>query len=185
MLGDLFLLVFTSVWLLLPGYMANPAAVLTGGGTPIDFGKDWKDGFPILGKGKTWRGLAGGIFAGMGIGFLQGLLVEAGLPLPGFGAIPEAILVLFALSFGALFGDSAKSFIKRRMDLERGAHSPYFMDQLDFVVGAWFFCLLLVPGWFLSTFTLGNIIVLLILTPTLHRLTNILAYKLGQKDVPW
>src|SRR2546422_10015344 len=47
-------------WFLLPAYVANPMAVVFGGGTPMDFGRALRDGRRILGDGKTWRGVARG-----------------------------------------------------------------------------------------------------------------------------
>ncbi|HDS59894.1 MAG TPA: CDP-archaeol synthase, partial [Thermoplasmatales archaeon] len=40
-----------AVWLVLPAYLANASAVVLGGGTPIDFGKTWRDK-RLLGDGK-------------------------------------------------------------------------------------------------------------------------------------
>ncbi len=42
-------------WAMLPAYVPNNAAVLAGGGRPIDGGRTW-DGKRVLGDGKTWRG---------------------------------------------------------------------------------------------------------------------------------
>ena len=50
-------IILQALWLILPAYVANASAVLVGGGTPVDFGKNWRDGKRILGDGKTWRGL--------------------------------------------------------------------------------------------------------------------------------
>ena len=68
-------IIIQALWLVLPAYIANASALLIGGGTPIDFGKNWKDGKLILGDGKTWRGLITGAFVGMTGGF--GLSVAA------------------------------------------------------------------------------------------------------------
>jgi len=62
-------IIIQALWLVLPAYIANASALLVGGGTPIDFGKKWKDGNRILGDGKTWRGLISGAFVGMTGGF--------------------------------------------------------------------------------------------------------------------
>ena len=64
------------LWLYLPGYLANTAAMLGGKWIPdmagikprsIDGGRRLSDGHRILGDGKTWNGLAGAI---IGAGFL-------------------------------------------------------------------------------------------------------------------
>ena len=52
-----------------PFYLANTGAMLFGKWIPeklgfssitIDGGRNWKDGFRLLGDGKTWNGLLGG-----------------------------------------------------------------------------------------------------------------------------
>ncbi|MDI6640340.1 MAG: CDP-2,3-bis-(O-geranylgeranyl)-sn-glycerol synthase [Methanocellales archaeon] len=168
--------ILVAIWLMLPAYVTNAFAVLTGGGRPIDLGKNFLDGRRIFGDGKTWKGLIGGIVVGMCTGSAQTVL------LPSFGPFP--LLVLFCLTFGALFGDLCKSFIKRRLDMERGAKAP-IMDQLDFVLGAWLFLILFAHPWFIENFTSYHVIVILVITPLLHRIINIIGHKLGKKDVPW
>ena len=49
---------------LAPMYFANSSAMLLGGKTPIDLGKNFFDGKPIFGKGKTFRGFFFGIAMG-------------------------------------------------------------------------------------------------------------------------
>ncbi len=161
---------------MLPAYVANAFAVLAGGGKSIDFDKNFLDGRRIFGNGKTWNGFIGGIVVGMFTGSAQTVL------LPSFGSFP--LIVLFCLTFGALFGDLCKSFIKRRLDIESGSKVP-IMDQLDFVLGAWLFLILFAYSWFLENFTSYHVIVILVITPFLHRITNIIGHKFGKKDVPW
>jgi CDP-2,3-bis-(O-geranylgeranyl)-sn-glycerol synthase len=175
--------VATAVWAMLPAYVPNNVAVLVGGGPPIDGGRTW-GGKRLLGDGKTWRGTAGGGLAGVGLALGLNALRPAvsagiGVSLPGF---PLAAAV--ALSFGAMFGDVAASFLKRRTGRERGAPVPG-VDQLDFVVGALLFTLVAAPAWFFDTFTLPVVGTVLVLTPVLHVATNAIAYALGLKDEPW
>src|SRR2546427_7243325 len=59
-----------ALWFFLPAYVANPMAVVFGGGTPIDFGRTLRDGERLFGDGKTWRGLVGGTLAGAFLGLL-------------------------------------------------------------------------------------------------------------------
>src|SRR2546427_13302198 len=59
-LEDVALAAGLAFWFLLPAYVANPMAVVSGGGTPMDFGRTLRDGRRLLGDGKTWRGFAGG-----------------------------------------------------------------------------------------------------------------------------
>jgi len=187
---DGFLIIIQAIWAMLPAYLANPAAVLVGGGTPIDFGKNWRDGRRILGNGKTWRGLFGGAFLGMCIGFIQiGIvrftnikyLTDFSIPGSDFGFIG----LLFTLSFGAMLGDAIKSFWKRRKGLERGQKSPYFIDSYDFMLGSWLLTMSFFWAWFWSTFSIWHLLSVAILTPALHRIVNIIGYKMGKKEEPW
>lgn len=166
-----------SLWLIFPAYVANASPVIFRGKLPIDFGKTW-NGKPLLGKGKTWRGLFGGTCAGMVTGLLMNDLH------PSFGEGMAAVTVLFSLSFGALLGDLFKSFLKRRMGKERGEHWVV-ADQIDFLLGAFLLCFALNRTWFVENFTIYRILFLLIFTPLLHVATNILAYVLKLKKVPW
>ena len=179
----LFGVVATAVWAMLPAYVPNNVAVLVGGGPPIDGGRTW-GGKRLLGDGKTWRGTAGGWLAGvvlaMALDALRPTVSAAlGVALPGF---PLAAAV--ALPFGALFGDVAASFLKRRTGRERGAPLPG-VDQLDFVAGALLLSLVAAPDWFLDTFTVPVVVAVLVLTPVLHVATNAIAYAMGLKDEPW
>jgi CDP-2,3-bis-(O-geranylgeranyl)-sn-glycerol synthase len=181
-----------AIWIMLPAYVANPAAQLTGGGLPMDFGRIGRDGQPILGEGKTWRGLAGGVLGGLFTGSLQ-IAVAAAFDnpsvVPTFSpdlgpAGPGSFLVVFALALGALLGDAVKSFAKRRMRLKRGANLP-LADQYDFVLGAWVFTMVLFPSWFVANLTVGAIVAILLVTFFMHRAVSVLGYRMGLKSEPW
>jgi CDP-2,3-bis-(O-geranylgeranyl)-sn-glycerol synthase len=185
-------------WIVIPIYVANASAVIVGGGVPIDFGKNWKDGRRILGDGKTWRGLFAGTFLGMTAGF--GLVVAAKylssseyayLGLTDFEGFPMMILILFSLCFGALFGDIIESFVKRRVGKERGQDWIPF-DQLDFLVGALVFSFLMSEliyllgltchHWFFHFITIWHILILLVVTPFIHIIANVLFRKARKKS---
>ena len=72
------------------------------------------------------------------------------------------------------------SFLKRRLGLDRGSPLPV-ADQLDFVVGAWVLTYLFFSDWFVQNFTPLIIVVVLILSPLLHVVVNIIAFKIGKK----
>ena len=138
-------IILQAFWIIIPAYIANASAVLVGGGTPIDFGKNWRDGKRILGDGKTWRGLISGTFIGMTAGF--GLVVAASyissseyhyLELTNFEGFPVMIPIIFSICFGALLGDIIESFFKRRIGRNRGDDWIPF-DQIDFILGVLFF----------------------------------------------
>jgi CDP-2,3-bis-(O-geranylgeranyl)-sn-glycerol synthase len=149
-----------------PAYCANGAPVLAGGGRPIDSGKKFLDGKPIFGKNKTIRGFFFGLAIGIMVGLTESLLFK------------YPVLFAFLSPLGALLGDLAGAFIKRRLGIAPGGLLP-LIDQIDFVVGAILFSLpLMIIYWQLA-------VVILIITPPIHLFTNFLAYKLKLKRNPW
>jgi len=186
---DVIFIALTGLWLFLPAMLPNSAAVLFGGGTPVDFGRSWK-GRRILGDGKTWKGLIGGVAAGITLGICQmGTASYFGSEnLWGFGTFESGLVIIIALAVGALFGDMLGSFVKRRLNLERGAKAP-ILDQYDFFIGAFLVVGIINLGWLYDQYFQGwqlmALIFVLFITPVLHRVVNIIGYKLGQKDVPW
>lgn len=175
----------TAMWAMLPAYIPNNAAVLLGGGRPIDGGRTW-GGRRLLGDGKTWRGTGGGALAGVAVaGVLNGVqptMAEiTGLIFPVF---PPTVAV--ALAVGAMLGDVLASFLKRRTGRERGAPLPV-VDQLDFAVAALVLVGIVAPNWFTVTFLQPStvLVAVFVLTPLLHLSTNLGAYVLGLKDEPY
>lgn len=171
--------VVIALWAMLPAYIPNNAAVLFGGGRPIDGGRT-HNGRRLLGDGKTWRGTAGGTLSGIAVALalnVVGPLLPG--PLPTF---PAGAVV--ALPAGAMGGDIAASLIKRRIGRERGAATPG-LDQLDFVVGALITTAVVVPSWFGDTFTPPVILVVVVLTPLFHLGVNVVAYRAGWKNEPY
>ena len=166
---------------MLPAYVPNPVAAATGGGTPIDLGRNFSDGKRILGDGKTIRGFYIGVGAGILVGVLQIWIRDsAGLDfLPGL-----TYYVVILLAAGALIGDLLKSFFKRRIGKERGAKWP-IADQYDLVAGAFLLLLVFQFQWVAENITLLIFIWILIVTPILHRTVNIIGYLTKVKDVPW
>jgi CDP-2,3-bis-(O-geranylgeranyl)-sn-glycerol synthase len=150
-----------AIYFFLPAYFANATPTMFGGGTPIDFQHNFLDGNRLLGDSKTIRGFVSGIVAGTTVGFIQNF------PLKGV-----------VLSLGALFGDLAGSFFKRRLNFRPGDPMP-ILDQLDFVAGA------LLLGMNFYPISLSTIILLTVLTPFIHLFMNIIAYLLKVKSKPW
>jgi len=168
-------------WIMVPAYIPNPVAALCGGGTPIDFDRNYSDGRRLLGDGKTYRGLAFGVLAGIAAGALQIWLAGT----YGWTFLPQQTAAsIVILAFGALLGDMAKSFVKRRLGKDRG-QSWLIADQYDLVAGAFILMLVFDPAWLFATITLPILIIILILTPVLHRAVNILGFLCGVKKEPW
>lgn len=162
-------LIIEALKFMFPAYCANAIPVITGGEYPIDFGKKFFDGKPIFGKNKTIRGFLSGLAVGTAVGLAESAF---------FHEYP--ILFGFLLSLGALFGDLAGAFIKRRLGLSPGDLMPV-IDQVDFIIGAILFSLFLS----LQIMSPALIVAVLIITPPIHILTNFAAYKLGLKNRPW
>lgn len=209
------LLIF-SLLFIVPAYISNASMVFTGGGKPIDGGRNFRDGRRILGDHKTWNGLKGPLYIGIPISFIIFLLFTILWPpirdivLDGSaqgryvlydnirifeyyfmgGKFPINFIVLIIriilASYGAVIGDLIGSFLKRRLDIKSGA--PFWIvDQLDFALFALFF--VSIPGFLLPNIFLQPdifiIIFVIILTPAVSIIANIIAYVTGLKDVPW
>ncbi|NIO37956.1 CDP-2,3-bis-(O-geranylgeranyl)-sn-glycerol synthase [Candidatus Bathyarchaeota archaeon] len=151
-----------------PAYCANAIPVIAGGGPPLDFGANFLDGRPIFGKNKTVRGFFSGLLAGTAVGFLESVVL--GFPAE-FGLL---------LSLGALFGDLAGAFVKRRLGLSPGDRLPV-LDQISFAIGAILFSFHIDA----RISSVEFIVAVLAITPPIHLLTNFAAYRLGLKNDPW
>ena len=177
----LLLSLVSALWIMLPAYLPNSVAAVTGGGRAIDGGRVFADGRRIFGDGKTWRGLLSGITAGILIGVVQIWARDAASLL----ILPElTVPVVILLASGALLGDLVKSFFKRRLNKDQGAEW-LIADQYDFVLGAFVMLLVFQYDWVVTTMTPLILVWILIITPLLHRVVNIIGYLTGVKDVPW
>ena len=185
--------IITVLWIMGPAYIANSVAVLTGGKYPIDQGRTLSDGNRILGDGKTWSGLLGGTLGGI----MLGIILDSGdgrmalERLTGEEHVQSLwsenpVMVFFLLSFGALFGDMAASFYKRRQNLLRGDKFA-ILDMYDFIFMSLLLCIIFQRDWLLSWILDGwaPLFTVLILTPFLHRGVNIIGYNIGVKNEPW
>ncbi|HDI46330.1 MAG TPA: CDP-2,3-bis-(O-geranylgeranyl)-sn-glycerol synthase [Candidatus Methanomethylia archaeon] len=152
---------WTALHIAVAAYIANATPLLVKGKTPIDLGRMFIDGRRLLGNGKTVEGFAAGVLTGG----IAGTLITGN---PAFG---------FLASLGAMIGDLAGSFIKRRLGIPRGHCFP-LLDQLDFILGA---LALTAPVHPIEPYAA---IILLVATPPIHLAANAVAYKLKIKDTP-
>lgn len=163
----------------LPLYFANGGAMLFGtlgnfGKTPLDFGKNFFDGKPVLGKGKTFLGTAAGLL----VGFITVYATCALFAQDVEKIIPNYALVGTLLTIGAIAGDVIASFFKRRFGKKQG-QPVFLLDQLDFALGGIILASpVFIPG-------LLQLAVIIILTIVIHRLANFIAFKIKLKKVPW
>ncbi|MFQ6009901.1 MAG: CDP-2,3-bis-(O-geranylgeranyl)-sn-glycerol synthase [Candidatus Aenigmatarchaeota archaeon] len=168
-------------WILFPAYAANVFPPLVRGKIKLDENRKLKDGKRILGDGKTLEGIIAGVVMGTAIGalewavmpFINAYSAQFGVVFPHM-----SIFVGFLIAFGAVSGDIAASFIKRRIGMRRG-ESALFADQLDFIAGA------IVFSFAFTQISIYMIMIMLVVTPAIHFTSCIIGYKLGVKKVPW
>jgi len=146
---------------------------------PIDGGRKWGSNY-IFGSGKTWRGIVSAGIVGILVAWLQAYLYQfqyfADISLLVY---PQWFVVFGLLAgLGAILGDLAKSFFKRRAGIKSGMAWPVF-DQLDFIIGFFIFTYLIV--WPMPEI----VITVMLITLVLHPLTNLISYGLGIKKVWW
>lgn len=170
--------IISAFYFFLPAYFANMCPVIAGK-LKLPLGQPISNHF--LGSHKTWRGFYAGYLGALVVLAAQLFMQKEGV-LAAYTLLDYQNINLFGYAFlfgvGAIAGDALKSFCKRRMGIKPGA--PWFpFDQLDFVVVALLFL------WPFFQLSWSHILVLLIATPILHLLVNILAYKVGLKKVWW
>ncbi len=152
----------------LPAFVANGSGPMVRKGNPIDFGKNFTDGRRILGDGKTFEGLLMGLTYGTTVGVVLSFFLGI-----------HWIVISFMESLGAMLGDMLGAFIKRRMNIPRGGRA-LFLDQLDFIFGS------TALGYLVGlSVTVYQFLLVVAIAFVAHVLTNIAAYRLRIKSVPW
>ena len=208
-----FLLALMTLWLYLPGFIANTFAMMWGkwlpktgyGPWPIDGGKVMSDGNRMLGDGKTWNGLIGGSLTAGFLCMLQVAIVGTSFdgasvfvsPLTGSegawfsigGPWVTAYILGSFLGFACLLGDMTGSFFKRRRGLKRegdvSSKAP-LLDTLPFAIMVFLWGqLFLGPSVLASSELLLPMAIIIVITPILHRSFNLIGYAIGWKDVPY
>ncbi|MEW6528742.1 MAG: CDP-2,3-bis-(O-geranylgeranyl)-sn-glycerol synthase [Candidatus Micrarchaeota archaeon] len=159
-----------------PTYIANAIPVILGGGTKLDFGKNFFDKRRIFGDGKTIYGF----FAGICAGIVAGGIISYFTVLTFFPSAKTQFVTFTIMSIGAMIGDAVGSFIKRRIGIEAG--KPFILDQLMFLIIALLFA---IPTTSSIVYQLEPLLFLFVATYILHTKSNFIANKLGWKNVPW
>lgn len=171
-------IIISSLYFILPAYFANMGPVIANLlNLPLSRPIHGK----FFGSHKTWRGFYMGYIFAFLILWLQYYLHTKGI-FKTYNLLNYENINLFLYAglfgIGALTGDLIKSFFKRRIGIKPGGQWFPF-DQLDFVIGALIFLSpFFIPNW-------QTILTLIIITPILHLLTNLAAYKLKIKKVWW
>ncbi|MBI4360545.1 CDP-2,3-bis-(O-geranylgeranyl)-sn-glycerol synthase [Candidatus Micrarchaeota archaeon] len=163
-----------------PAYVANAVPVLFAGKTPIDLGESLDDGHRFFGKGKTVRGFLAGVVAGTASGAAIAYAQPGFLPAL---SLWEKTALAFLLGVGAMLGDLAGSFVKRRLRVPSGGKIR-FLDQMPFLLVALLLSVLAFPE-LATEIGLTGLGFLVVVTLVLHRTVNWVAHAAGLKKVPW
>lgn len=157
-------------YVMLPAYAANMAAAVAkfwpGWNRPIS--RRW------LGDHKTVVGFLGGVTAAIVTSYVQ-----SQIPWSAHGLQPSDWVALGgAQGVGAMVGDAAKSFFKRRVGIAPG-HPWIPADELDFIIGA------LMLSWPWLQLRPMEVALVLGFTFAAHVATNHAAFHLGIRDAKW
>lgn len=171
-------IILQALYFMLPAYIANMVP-LFGEKFPIGARPISKR---LFGDHKTYRGFIIGVVAAFLVLLIQKYISGSmkAYEILYYDALSYKEIALYALTLGggALVGDLIKSFFKRRIGIAPGA--PWVpLDQLDFVFGS------LALTSFLYIPPYPHLVVIIILTPFLHLLANMVAYLLNIKKVWW
>jgi CDP-2,3-bis-(O-geranylgeranyl)-sn-glycerol synthase len=158
------------LYFMAPAYAANMAPPF------VRYWRGWNP--PIsrrwLGTHKTVVGFGLGVLAAVATTFVQSLLAWEG----GLVTYEHWLTLGLRFGLGAMAGDAAKSFAKRRVGITPGR--PWIpWDQTDFVLGA------LVLVWGQAPLGWADVAAILVLSVAGHVLVNHLGYWLGIRDVRW
>jgi CDP-2,3-bis-(O-geranylgeranyl)-sn-glycerol synthase len=180
--------IFFSLWFFAPAGFANLAAFASGKigflkkfSYPVDFNAKI-GGKRILGDHKTVRGFLVAIVFGILSCYIEIFFysnffsIREIIPVDYY--IVNPIILGGLLGFGALVGDSVKSFFKRRVNVEPGK-SWFPFDQFDYIIGGILFSLLYIQLSF------GEYVILFIVWFLLHPITTSIGFifKLRHKPI--
>lgn len=183
----MFLVIIQALFFFAPAYISNAVPVFLTKvnwfkflNVPVDF--NYKpDGYNLFGKTKTYRGIVGGTIGGVVTVYLQSLLY-AYFPDLHFlflfqYDLPTVLILGFLLGIGEGLGDLFKSFIKRRLKI-RSSAPAIPLDQSSFLMALLLAYLYHGPG-------LNHALAIIIISPLIPLTANVIAYRIGWKDVWW
>jgi hypothetical protein len=129
---------------------------------PIDGGIVLRDGRPILGHSKTWRGLAAAVVLTAGVAVLIGLPWQAGA----------------LIGASAMAGDCISSFVKRRLALEPSSMALGLDQVPESLLPAVAFVVFL-------PLTFGDIVAIVLVFSLGELAVSRLLYAVGLRDRPY
>ena len=158
------------LYFMAPAYAANmaPPFVRYWSGWNPPLSQRW------LGSHKTAGGFAIGVLTAVAATFVQSRIAWEG----ALAASEPWLTLGLRFGVGAMAGDTAKSFVKRRAGIAPGR--PWIpWDQIDFVLGA------LALVWGAAALSWVDLATILALSVIGHVLVNHLAYRLGIRNAKW
>lgn len=163
------------LYFMAPAYAANMAPPF------VRYWRGWNR--PIseawLGSHKTIVGFGAGVLAAVAVTYTQSRIAWNGALL-SYEHWPYDNWLVLGLRFGvgAMAGDSAKSLVKRRVEVAPGTPwRPW--DQVDFVLGALLFV------WGTAALSWIDVTTILAISVAGHVLVSHVAYWIGVRDVSW
>ena len=129
---------------------------------PIDGGRCFRDGRPLLGPGKTWRGVIGALLATT----LAAPLMDLS---PGFGTLSGLL---------AMAGDLLGSFLKRRLGIEVHGRAPGLDQVPESLLPA-------LAAHYLLGLTWAGVLLVTAIFMCGELLLSPLLYRLGIRRRPW
>lgn len=169
------MIILQIIWFFLPAYVANMAASVFS----VKFlAKPISE--KLFGSHKTYSGFFVGIILAMLISVLQSVLYSFDFfqRISLISYAQDYLLIGFLLGFGALLGDTIKSFFKRRMGIAPGEKWIPF-DQIDYTLGAFLL------SFFIWQPSLIFVLVAIIFNFLMHILFNHLGFWLGVRKSAW
>ena len=156
---------------MLPAYCANMAPPF------VKYWHGWNQPISVrlFGSHKTVAGFAAGVVTSVIVAYAQ---ARFGPAVFLRWLTHDWLFVGLVSGLGAMGGDLAKSFFKRRRGIAPGkAWIPF--DQLDFVMGALLLLAFVVP------LSLGDVALILVFTFIADVAVNHASFRVGIRDTPW
>ena len=122
---DIIFALILGFWVVIPAYAANGFAPFARGKRRIDFSKNFFDGKPIFGPGKTWEGFIFGLIITILIAWPVSLWID-------FPGTTGWIIIGILISVTGTLGDLVESMLKRKAGVkDSGSLLPGHGGLLD------------------------------------------------------
>ena len=129
---------------------------------PVDAGKTLRDGAPVLGHSKTWRGIFSSVFFTVIVAYVLGYDFIFGL-----------VIAILAIS-----GDLLSSFTKRRLKMQPSQKAP-FLDQIpESLLPALYMMLVFSLTW-------QEVVSIVVIFIVLEFVLSKILYRLGIRQQPY